>query len=265
MALSIHVTEPDVEIIEPRVALDTLYGCDLHAAFSQALDAALEGAAPRGMPVKVDLDPRLHALRLVDSERAKRALQAAVAAASLLAARGRGGMSVSISAPVETVVSADVSVGYAPDRTLNQPPVREAVMLAHALDASLAAHVAEDRLTLTLTLPAPLARPRWLMVTDDEALGREFRSFAEPLAAVDVNRPSDCERLWRRPFAAVMVDLFSDEIDVFAAPKWSAAPVFAVTDSDTTAGRWALRKAGFAGVLARPFAVQALSGLPLNA
>jgi CheY-like chemotaxis protein len=227
-------------------------GCDLHMLIGRALDAAAEGAAQRGASLNLRLDNSLRASRLVDAGLVGAAVSR-LADAALATGQGR----LSFLGGVEAgTVRLEVFSGRAiGGGRLGEAAVLAARAAADALEGRLEINGGREPMAWSLSFPAPLARPK-VLVIEDEAAARLELSAALDRAGYDSETRGSRDALaalWTGgPYACALISLYLEEADALELAGMAQVPAFALTSGQHSVSRWALRQAGFQGLFARP-------------
>lgn len=202
-------------------------GRDLFMLIGRAIDQAAEAADLRGRAFNVWIDPLLRSPREVDA----RHLDDTVKRLAAVALSGARDHVIWIRAePEDDVVRVSATAG--PDRTW------------------------------TVTVAAPRARPRVLVIDDDPAARVELASALSASGLACSTAPSSEAALHALfaggPWAAVLIELYLETGDALELAGLSEAPVFAMSARDRTVSGWALRQAGFHGLFSKPVPIAKL-------
>lgn len=205
----------------PGVGRKPEQGRDLFLLIGRAIDHAAETAVSRGMAVSIWIDPDLHRLRDVDEEHL-----------------------------LDTVKRlAAVALSGARDRVISIRAEPEGDLVRVSASAGL------DR-TWTVTVNAPAARPR-ILVIDDDPTARVELAAAMQAAGLRCSTATGEEAALHAlfaggPWAAVLIELYLESGDALELAGLAAAPVFAMSSQDRSISGWALREAGFRGLFTKP-------------
>lgn len=205
----------------PLVGGKPQLGRDLFLLIGRAIDQAAETAVSRGLAVSIWIDPSLHRLRDVDEGHLLDTVKRLTAVA-LSGARDRV-----------------ISIRAEPDGDL----------------VRISASAGQDR-TWTVSVNAPAARPR-VLVIDDDPTARVELAAAMQSAGLHCSTATGQEAALHAlfaggPWAAVLIELYLDSGDALELAGLADAPVFAMSSRDRGISGWALREAGFRGLFTKP-------------
>lgn len=239
--------------------------CDVFGLLSRACDLAADEVVARGVALSLKFDPALRAPRSVRAEEVSGAARSMIAAMLRLADRGALAVEGALRGDhAALTVSGPFHKGQRPDPSF----FRRAAEHSRLLDGRLDIDQRDGRLILALTFPAPSARPSVLLVEQDwprrnETIARLGDAGFEVRIAEN-GRMALKQVQTSRPTAA-MIDLFLESDDALLLSRTLATaggmPVLALTRQGRSVSGWALRQAGFAGVLENPIDPAALRAL----
>lgn len=207
----------------PGVGRKPDQGRDLFLLIGRAIDQAAETAVSRGLAVSIWIDPSLHRLRDVDEAHLIDTVKRLTA--------------VALSGALDRVIS------------IRAEPEPQGDLVR------ISASAGQDR-TWTVSVNAPAARPR-VLVIDDDPTARVELAAAMQAAGLACSTATGEEAALHAlfaggPWAAVLIELYLESGDALELAGLAEAPVFAMSSRDRVVSGWALREAGFRGLFTKP-------------
>lgn len=207
-----------------RKASDT---ADLFRLIERAIDEAAEASGRRGVSMSMHIDPALRVPREIEPDHLLDTVRK-LAGAALADGEGRS-----------------INVRAEPDGDL----------------VKVTATAGTDR-TWAVTLSAPLARRKVLVIDDDPAARVELAAALEAegfACRTATGAETALHALFAGgPWAAVLIELYLETGDALELAGVADAPVFAMSSADRQISGWALRQAGFHGLFAKPVPIAKL-------
>jgi len=200
---------------------------DVFQLIGRAVDEGVEQAQIGGVSVSSWVDPQLHVPREIDEQHVLDTVGKLIA----VALAGTPSRAISIRAEADGDL-VKVSASASGDRTW------------------------------AVSLTAPPARRKVLVIDDDPVACVELAGALSD-AGFSCRTATGAETALHAlyaggPWAAVLIELYLETGDALELAGIAEAPVFAMSVPDRTVSAWALRQAGFHGLLSKPVSMDKL-------